>query len=135
MFLPDKDLIHKHSAHVASLNFHRIPRKIKKGTEDFNLIATFLFIRGEENGRIIYVNEAVEGWDAAVNIMSGLDKLPDAALYDLYHRYAEKYKGMKPQNISTFDNGETEKRTTYVLLREILWAHGDDTVKSLFWNR
>ena len=78
---------------------------------------------------------AVLGWDAAVNIMSGLDKLPDAALYDLYHRYAEKYKGMKPQNISTFDNGETEKRTTYVLLREILWAHGDDKVKSLFWDK
>lgn len=73
------------------------------------MISSFLFIRGTENGRIIYVNEAVEGWDAAVNIMSGLDKLPDAALYDLYHRYAEKYKGMKPQNISTFDNGETEK--------------------------
>lgn len=135
MFLPDKELIHNHSPHVASLDFRRVPRKIKKGIEDFGLISSFLFIRGTENGRIIYVNEAVEGWDAAVNIMSGLDKLPDAALYDLYHRYAEKYKGMKPQNISTFDNGETEKRTTYVLLREILWAHGDDKVKSLFWDR
>lgn len=126
-----KKLYHNHSKHVDSFNFEKMPLKVKREftKEEQELISQLPFIRLDDP-RTLLVNERPEN-DAMIEILSGLDNLQDALLYDIYNMYEQKYRDV---TLDTFliatDMNETYRRLIVLILPEILWCHGNDTIKS-----
>lgn len=127
-----KKMYHSHTAHVYSFNFKYTPAELKNtlSTEEFKQIQLLPLLRIEET-RSLLLNEAVDGWSGILEILKPLDELPDVILWDLYLFYERRFKGnVTVKNISTFNDEETVRRSVYCLLPEVLWAKGDDKLKS-----
>lgn len=127
-----KKLYRNHSKHVDSFDFSKIPRKLKREftKEEQELILQLPFIRLDDP-RTLLVNEQPEN-DAMLELLSGLDRLQDVFLCEVYNTYKEKYKDVTLDNFQTEDLNETYWRLLTLILPEILWAHGHDIPSKLF---
>lgn len=125
-----KKLYHNHSKHVDSFNFEKMPLKVKREftKEEQELISQLPFIRLDDP-RTLLVNERPEN-DALIELLSGLDNLQNALLNDIYSMYQKKYKEVNLDNFLVPGSDETYRRMIVLVLPEIFWCHGNDTVKS-----
>ena len=122
---------YRHTEHIESFDFNIIPREIKKITgSDFEIIKELPFIRDEENKKLL-INEGIDGFDDFIKIFVALDNLPTVILQDLYELYNPKMKNVTIENAYTvLSETETSKRVLFCLIPEILWANGNDKIKS-----
>lgn len=128
-----KKLYHNHSAHVDSFSFERMPHNVKRefSKDELELIAQLPFIRLDDC-RTLLVNESEEESGAMIELLSGLDNLQDALLYDIYDLYKEKYRKVTLGNFQVPDINETYRRMINLILPEILWTHGHEIPSKLF---
>ena len=131
--LKNKNLLQKQSAHVYTLNFRRLPNELKSQVDDFEQVARFPYLRGQQNQRELYVNKNAPEWKDLMQMFVSLDNLPDVVLHDMYINYRQKYKNLTADKLKTFDDSETARRTVYSLLLEVMWTHGDDGVQSILY--
>lgn len=125
-----KKLYHNHSAHVDSFSFERMPHNVKRefSKDELELITQLPFIRLDDC-RTLLINEKPEN-DAILELLVSLDNLQDTLLHDIYSLYEERYKDVTLDNFQVEDMNETYRRMIALIMPEILWCHGNDTVKS-----
>lgn len=116
---------HTWSEHVESFNLCAMPTKLKNAfpKEEYELFTALPFVRIEDIN-IILVNESFEEWQCMKNIFVALDTLPDSLLADIYQRDSKQYKGVDISNTMGEDSDDTLRRIIFVLIPDILWAHG-----------
>ena len=126
-----KRLYHKHTEHIESFDFRKSPKEARENLtdEDFKTLCSVICIRDTDR-RSIIVNEAVEGWRELVNLLIPLDLLPVVVLNDIYSYYNKRCKGVTVNNMITFNEDESFRRTILCLMPEVMWCKGNDTVKS-----
>lgn len=108
----------------------KMPQKVKREftKEELELIFQLPFIRLDDP-RTLLVNDKPEN-SALIELLSGLDNLQNCLLHDVYSMYQDKYEEVTLNNFQVPDINETYKRLTVLILPEIFWCHGNDTVKS-----
>ena len=122
------------SPHVLSFDFLKTPPKIRESAgQDWETIKTLPFIRLDDN-REILINTSCDDWEDWKNIFMSLDGLPDEALRDLNGLYKQKCKGITMANARSWNDGQTNRNVIFLLLPELLWAHGNDNIKSRIFN-
>ena len=131
--IKNKNLLQNHSAHVYSINFKRLPKEMKSQIDDFDKIAELPYIRGPKDQRALYVNKACPEWKEFIQYFVALDNIPDVVLSDMYKNYQQKYKHLTADKLAVFDERETIRRTMYSLLVEVMWTHGNDTIRSVIY--
>lgn len=120
---------HVHSPHVHSFNFKNVPAEFKNDAETYEEFVKLPIVRNEES-RVIWVNESMEGWNDIVGILVSLDNLPELILRDLLKYYVKRFGHITIKNSVTFNAEETLRRSVFCFVPEILWTHGDDEIKS-----
>lgn len=130
-----KNLYHVHTEHINSFDFYATPKEIKHNVgADFEIIKDMAFIRDEESKKLL-INERCDGWKDILKILISLDSLPLPVLRDLYDMYKSKMKNVTIKNAYTvLSENETSKRLIFCLIPEILWANGDEHIKSRIFN-
>ena len=122
------------SPHVLSFNFLKTPPEIKESAgSDWETIKTLPFIRLDDN-REILINTACEDWGVWKNMFMSLDSLPDEALRDLNGLYKQKCRGVTLKSARSWNDGQTNRNVIFLLIPELLWAHGNDNIKSRIFN-
>lgn len=127
-----KNLYHVHSEHIESFNFKKTPQEIKSmiSEEDFNIIQDFPILRVEEQRKIL-INEGCDTWEMFKDILVSLDTLPEIILRDVYSQYLPKYRSVNVKNFYVSGNEEElTRRLFFCLIPEILWAKGDEKIRS-----
>lgn len=133
-FMRAKKDFKRWSPHVLSFNFLKTPPEIKEGAgSDWGIIKTLPFIRLDDN-REILINTSCDDWEEWKNIFVSLDGLPNEALRDLNGLYKQKCRGVTMENARSWNDGQTNRNVIYLLLPELLWTHGNDSVKSRIFN-
>lgn len=125
-----RDLFHQRSAHVVSCDFRSLPASVwEEAKVDRNTYCNKIpFIRLNEQNRLL-INEGDAGWEVFEEYLCALDVLPDQILRDMYGYYRQICGNITLETIKGRSDNETARNIFYMLIPEILWCHGDTTVK------
>lgn len=125
--------LHMQSKHVYSLDFRQIRSYSEQAIndEDFQSILTLPVLR-INNDRILAVNENMDTCKGFIDILTGLDKMRDTFLLDVFKLYKEQFGEIDADHLSGANENETYKRVVYFLIPEILWTHGHEIPSKLF---
>lgn len=126
-----KKLYHSHSPHVDSFNFKKIPRQIKRTipAKELPYLESIPLIRLDEP-RTILLNEADEAFEEFVRIFVMLDSMRDTLLHDIYAMYVRNRENVSLDNFVSEDTEETYKNILLLLIPEVLWCRGDNSIGS-----
>lgn len=132
MLRKKKFSLNKRSEHIVSCDFRKIPDYIynNAGIKREEIIQ-FPLVRMEGQNKLL-INENDPDWEALSMYLSALDTLPDQILMDLYGLYDKECKGVTLQTVRGCSDTETARNIIYIVLPEILWCHGNVTIKGKF---
>lgn len=126
-----KKLYHSHSPHVDSFNFRKIPKQIKRTipVKELSYLEGLPLIRIDEP-RTILRNEADEAFEEFVKIFVMLNSMRDSLLHDVYGLYVRNRENASLDNFVSEDVDETYKNILLLLIPEVLWCRGDNSIES-----
>lgn len=129
MLKKKKFSLNKRSEHVVSCDFRRIPDCVynNAGIKREEIIQ-FPLVRMEGKKQLL-INENDPDWEVLSLYLSALDTLPDQILMDLYGLYDKECKGVTLQTVRGHSDAETARNVIYIVLPEVLWCHGNTTIR------
>lgn len=120
----------KHADKLISFNFRKAPSQVSEDIQDYEFVSTLPVIR-ITNARTIALNESFPGWQRLLVILMALTQMPDSLLTDIFNMDSEKYKDVNLfENISGINDDDSLRRLYFVLIPEILWTRGNETIES-----
>lgn len=120
----------KHADKLISFDFHKAPSQVSEDIQDWEFVSTLPVIR-ITNARTIALNSSFPGWQRLIVILMALTQMPDSLLTDIFNMDSEKYKDVNLfENISGDDDDDSLRRLYFVLIPEILWTRGNETIES-----
>lgn len=126
-----KKLYHSYAQHIDGFNFRKIPKQIKRTipVKELSYLEGLPLIRIDEP-RTILLNEADEAFDEFVKIFVMLDSMRDSLLHDVYGLYVRNRENASLDNFVSEDVDETYKNILLLLIPEVLWCRGDNSIES-----
>lgn len=120
----------KHADKLISFDFKKAPSQVSEGIQDWEFVSTLPIVR-ILNARTVALNESFPGWQRLLVVLMALTQMPDSLLIDIFNMDSGKYKDVNLfEHISGINDDDSIRRLFFVLMPEILWTRGNETIES-----